>query len=160
MDKRGRYAKPEHERRFLLDQLPVDAVNPVRIKDRYLRDTRLRLRRIETMDGDLIEFKMGHKWRPDQEDPRLIQHTSIYLDETEYELLGTLPGDDLIKIRFRVDGQPNWAVDDHEFPHAGLIVLEVDFADAAGASIFAPPEWAMREVTRDEAYTGASLSRA
>lgn len=160
MDKRARYAKPEYERRFLLDEMPVGALSPVRINDRYLHGTRLRIRRIESMEGELIELKMGHKWRPEPDDPRVIQHTSIYLDETEYALLSTLPGDDLIKTRYRVKGKPNWALDVHESPRQGSIILEVNFADTKQAAVFEPPEWATREVTRDESYTGAGLSRA
>jgi CYTH domain-containing protein len=159
MDKRTRYAKPEYERRFLLDEVPVGVLDPVRIRDRYLRDTRLRLRRIETLDGDLIELKLGHKWRPDPQDPRVILHTSLYLDETEFGLLGAMPGDDLVKTRYWLEGQPNWAVDVHESPKAGSVLLEVNFSDPEEAPVFEPPEWVGREVTRDETYTGAGMSR-
>lgn len=160
MDKRTRYAKPEYERRFLLDELPVGTLNPVRIRDRYLHDTGLRLRRVEAMGGELLELKLGHKWRPDPTDPRVIMHTSIYLEETEFAVLSKLAGNDLVKTRHRVKHQPNWAVDLHESPKAGAIILEVNFPDTAKAAAFEPPEWAAREVTDDEGYTGAGLAKA
>lgn len=155
MDKRARYAKPEYERRFLLEGVPDGALRPVRISDRYLHDTRMRLRRVETLDGDLVELKLGHKWRPNSQDPRVIMHTSIYLDESEFELLSRLPGRDLVKIRYRFDSQPNWAVDQHHSPREDVIILEVNFSDANEANAFDPPPWVAGEVTDDEAYTGA-----
>jgi CYTH domain-containing protein len=160
MDKRARYAKPEYERRFLLDELPEGLLSSTRIRDRYLRDTRLRLRRVETTAGELIELKLGHKRRPEAGDARVILHTSLFLDETEFEILRGLPGYDLIKTRYRLDQQLDWAVDRHESPHADLVVLEVNFRDLAEAEVFEPPVWASREVTQDEAYTGGELARA
>ncbi len=159
MDKRARYAKPEYERRFLLEGVPDGAFRPVRISDRYLHDTRIRLRRVETLDGDLVELKLGHKWRPDSQDPRVVMHTSIYLDENEFELLSTLPGYDLVKIRYRFEGQPNWAVDQHQSPR-DPIILEVNFSDANEANLFHPPSWVAREVTDDEGCTGIGLARS
>lgn len=160
MDKRARYARPEYERRFLVDELPKGTLSPFRIRDRYLHDTGLRLRRVETIDGDLVELKLGHKWRPDPTYPRVIMHTSIYLDETEFALLSRLPGNDLVKTRYRVEDRSNWAVDLHESPKSGAIILEVDFPDTGEAAAFEPPDWASREVTDDEGYTGAGLARA
>ncbi|MGH8944919.1 MAG: hypothetical protein ACRDVL_02075 [Acidimicrobiia bacterium] len=160
MEKRDRYAKPEFERRFLLESLPTVVFGPVRIRDRYLQDTRIRLRRIESMEGELIELKLGHKWRPHAQDPRVIMHTSIYLDDTEFELLSKLAGNDLVKTRYRLEEQPNWAIDHHKAPRDGLIILEVNFADVDKAEEFEPPAWASVEVTDDEEYTGDGLARS
>lgn len=158
MDKRIRYAKPEYERRFLLTSPPSGLLSPLRIRDRYLTGTRLRLRQIETMEGDTTELKLGHKWRPEPGDPGVVMHTSIYLDVAEHALLAHLPGNELVKTRHRVDGQPNWAVDVHESPSSGVVILEVNFQDREDASAFVPPPWVAREVTREEAYTGGALA--
>jgi len=159
MDKRARYAKPEYERRFLLDELPNGLVAPVRMRDRYLSDTRLRLRRIETMDGETIELKLGHKWRPDPDDPRVILHTSVYLDENEHRLISSLPGDDLVKVRHRVSGEPNWAIDRYESPNEGVVILEINFVDVEEAGAFDPPGFVSGDVTGEARYTGSGMAR-
>lgn len=87
-------------------------------------------------------------------------HTSIYLDENEFELLSRLPGHDLVKTRYRFEGQPNWAVDQHQSPRDDVIILEVNFSDVDEARKFDPPPWAAGEVTDDEDYTGVGLARS
>ena len=61
----GKYACLEIERRYLLKDIPADldvTGNGWRIIDRYLPDTRLRLRRMESRAGEGRIFKLTQKY--------------------------------------------------------------------------------------------------
>ena len=59
----GKYARVERERRFLLARPPPApaVIASRRITDRYLPGTRLRLRRVDHLDGGTCEFKLTQK---------------------------------------------------------------------------------------------------
>ena len=93
-----KYARPERERRFLLDGVP-DGLGPsVHILDRYLEGTRMRLRRVDGPDGSVVG-KLGQKVRTDPHDPAEVWITNLYLDEDEYDRLVGLPAAVLEKSR-------------------------------------------------------------
>ena len=151
-----KYARPERELRFVLDAVPPGATGGHRIVDRYVRGTHLRLR--EAGEGDDAVLKLGHKARPDEADPRLVLHTTIYLTRPEFDLLAALPADILVKRRawVPVQGGGRIAVDRFEGLLAGLILAEVELADAG--TPFDPPPWVLAEVSTDERFTGGRLA--
>ncbi len=104
-------------------------------------------------------LKLGHKRRRTEHDPREIWHTSLFLDESEYRLLSALPGNRLVKTRWRmtVDGHPA-SVDVHSGPREGLVVLEVDFGDVESMGAFEAPAWVGPDVTGDPRFTGGGLA--
>lgn len=156
---REKYAVAECERRFWLDEMPPGVSNPRVISDLYLEGTRLRVRLVAEQDGEVLQRKLGHKRRPDSADPTFVLHTSLYLDEAEYEVLASLPGRALTKTRWTVPlGDRLGSVDAYERALAGLIILEVDLGDVQHLVSFNPPEWAGEEVTYDERFTGGSLA--
>lgn len=141
-----KYAHLESERRFLLAVLPPqDGARVLRITDRYVHGTRLRVRLVEE-DGQDDVFKLGQKQRLDESVPSINAHTTIYLDEREFRLLSALPAAVLRKTRHLLDG---WAFDEHE---SGLLLAETE---VTGAPWFA----FTREVTDDLAYTGGELAK-
>jgi len=157
-----KYAKVERERRWLLDGLPPfpDDARQVRIVDRYLHGTRLRLREVTETDGTVVR-KLGHKVRLG-DDAREVACTSLYLDDAEWAALGALPGDVLTKLRvFVPHGEHIVALDVFESPHAGLVLAEIDGGDrpAGVPDTFTGRFHVVREVTDDEAFTGAALAR-
>lgn len=158
MRAREKYARPEYERRFLLDRLPDDVTDPVRIRDRYLHETRLRLRLVETLAGDVLLRKLGQKRRVDPDDPRLVLHTTFYVGPHEYAVLSSLPGDNLVKVRYRQTTIPRARVDVIEEPARGVVLLEASFPDAVSMRLFRPSS-DMVEVTDDERHTGRELAR-
>ena len=99
-----------------------------------------------------MEWKLGHKFRPDPLSARLILHTTVYLTESEYQLLDSLPGADLVKTRHVLS---HGSVDVHE---DGSMILEVEFGSEEQAAAFSPPAYVLREVTDDEEYTGGGLA--
>ena len=136
-----KYAKPEIERRFRLDGVPPEASDPVEITDRYLEGGHLRLRCVRTA-GQPATYKLGHKHRPDPDDPLLVLHTSLYLTETEHSMLEQLPGRVLRKTRSRIDLDGRAAlVDVFHGPREGLVLLEVGFGADEDPRAFVPPAW-------------------
>ncbi len=151
-----KYAVVEHERRWLLPGVPGGARDPRRITDRYLDGTRLRLRLVESPDGEVLSRKLGHKRRVERADPSAVLHTSLYLDEAEWAVLAALPGRELAKTRWLLDvGEWLAAVDLFD---DGLVLLEIDFGSEDALRSFVPPSWFGDEVTADEAFTGGRLA--
>lgn len=144
-----KYASIESERRFLVRSVPPGASRVVEIHDRYLTSTRLRLREMTEADGSVVH-KLGHKVRLDGA-PR-IACTSLYLDDAEWSLLWSLPGRELRKTRHIVEGV---AIDEFR---DGTLLAEIDGGATPATDV---PAWldVIREVTDDEAWTGAALAR-
>lgn len=155
-----KYSIAECERRFLLHEIPSGASEPRLISDLYLEGTRLRVRLVAAQDGEVLERKLGHKRRTNPSDPTFTWHTSLYLDEAEYELVSSLPGRALTKTRWAVRlGDRRGSVDVFEGALANLVILEVDLGDKQEFDGFEPPAWLGPEVTFDETFTGGSLAR-
>ena len=95
-----KYAVVERERRWLLDGVPPEDGEAVRIEDQYVRGTRLRLRHVTSADGSVVR-KLGHKVRLGDGGPAEGACTSLYLDDAEWDLLAALPSDRLSKRRTR-----------------------------------------------------------
>jgi hypothetical protein len=150
-----KYAVVERERRYLLASLPADLTDPVRIIDRYVIGTRLRLRELTEPDGHVVR-KFTHKVRL-KEGPAEIASTNFYLDEGEWSLLFTLPARSLRKTRYIVD-RDGLQVAIDEYPD-GTLVAEIDDGESPPRDL---PEWldVVEDVTNDERWTGAHLARA
>jgi CYTH domain-containing protein len=139
------------------DDLSVDRT--LEITDRYLPGTGLRLRLVEEA-GTAPVRKLGHKVRLGPEQPSTVAHTTLYLDEQEYLLLLTLPGQELTKTRLLVAGpDPVWAVDLFHGVLEGLVLAEVDLGDRPDTGPVEPPGGPAVEVTRDERFTGGALAQ-
>ncbi len=154
-----KYAQVERERRWLLIRVPdlPHDVRTLRIIDRYVHGTRLRLREASEADGTVVR-KFGQKVRLG-DDAREVAHTSLYLDEGEWAALAELPGDVVTKTRTLVQsGGTTIAIDVFDGPLAGLILAEIDAGDGDGAEL--PLEYQpFDEVTDDDAFTGAALAQ-
>jgi CYTH domain-containing protein len=151
---RGRYARPEIERRYRVTAVPNPSPQPVRlIDDLYLDGLRLRLRRIEA--AGTVVFKLTQKIRAEPADPHHVSLTNIYLDADEYGCLCTLPGHRLTKTR-QVVGELPWCVDTFHGHLEGLVLAEVELA--AVDSPITPPGWLGAEVTHDDRFSGGRLA--
>lgn len=152
----SRFARPEWERRFLLEKFPlnVSVTRVVEIVDRYITGTRLRLRRMNDSDG-LVAFKLTQKVNDDAVGAFQGQLTTIYLSEPEYDVLAKLPACVLGKTRHSV---PPLGIDVFKNELTGLILAEAEFGSAVEAAAFEPPAFSFREVTTDPRFTGGSLA--
>lgn len=150
-----KYALLEHERRWRVDLRAMGPVAPLpfrEIDDVYLRDTRLRLRKMRSEEG--VVFRLGKKYGKEPGGAEPV--TSIYLAEAEYFALSQLPGYVVRKRRYSVG---EGALDVYEAP-VSLAIFEREFASAADAAAFAPPSFAIEEVTGRPEYSGFALARA
>lgn len=63
--KKQKYAQIERERRFIVPDLPKTINSEkrfTRIHDRYLQNSRLRLRSMQMSDGQANQYKLGQKY--------------------------------------------------------------------------------------------------
>ena len=153
----GRYSQIEREQRWLLREVPEGLVDPVQIHDIYLRDTNLRLRRMESPQG--VIWKLGQKVRERPESPEIVRLTNIYLAEREYNVLTTLAGAQLSKTRWHwVWRDRGLSVDVFDEPLKGLVLAEIELG---------PPEihldapvGALADVTYNNQFSGGVLAWA
>jgi len=158
-----KYAKLELERRFLLREQPpdLDASDAWRILDRYIDGTRLRLRRMDRLEGAETVYKLSKKEVPDAGDFSRIAITTIYLTDEEYRRLEPLPARVLAKRRYKLrDGASVYSVDVFDGNLSGLVLAEISFDSEEEMAAHAVPPFAAAEVSRDESYTGAALAAA
>lgn len=152
-----KYAHWVAERRFLVDAArlpPLDAEGARRIEDLYIDGGRMRLRAITFLSSGEKEFKLAKKYAADN--PLIGPMTNLYLSAEEHAVLDVLPGARLAKRRHRVGA---FTVDVFEGPLAGLVLAECEASNRMAAMRVDVPEWCVREVTDEAAYTGGELAR-
>jgi CYTH domain-containing protein len=145
----GKYARYELERRWLLDGIPEGAEEEHEIHDRYIEGTRLRLRDMGS------QRKLTQKEAPSPPDYARTVITNLYLSQAEYDLLTALPARELRKRRYRLG---RYSIDVFEGPLRGLVLAEAEFASEDEMRTHPDPDFALRDVTGDERYTGGWLA--
>lgn len=154
-----KYARIESERRFLLRSLPLNlnTREGSRITDRYWPATRMRLRLIESLDGQVLARKLTQKYVDADQPPEDTTITNQYLTEAEYALFAQLPGNELVKRRYKfLHEGSGYSIDQFEGELEGLLVAEIE----AGQGVLpasAVPEFAVYEVTAEPAFSGGVL---
>ena len=156
-----KYAKAERERRWLVDPVKCPDLSellPVLIEDRYIANTRLRLRRMtDTLDGSQ-SLKLTKKYH--SFDPRDRWIVTAYLTQAEYEVFAMLPAAIVEKERYRlVENGNRYSLDVFQRENAGLHLAEIECATVAELQALDPPTWAVLEVTEDGSYQGGALAR-
>jgi CYTH domain-containing protein len=158
----GKYARFELERRFLVGRPPEGIAEDQgwRISDRYIKNTRLRLRRMEPIHGGEVVFKLGQKDVPSPSDFSRMTITNIYLSAREYAVLAELEALELHKRRHPIAHDDRiFSVDVFDAHLTGLVLAEVGFetSDEMGRPFDLPP-WVIREVSNDIRFTGGALA--
>jgi CYTH domain-containing protein len=149
-----KYATVERERRFLVSSIPEGVTRSVKILDRYIIGSRLRLREVAEVDGTIVR-KLGQKIRISP-GPEEVASTTLYLDDAEWDLLCRLPSRVLRKTRHIMDRDGIIvAIDEH---NDGTLVAEIDYGDRPPSRA---PAWlpVLEDVSHDERWTGAHLAR-
>lgn len=155
-----KYAHIERERRFLVRNAipPVVHARRLKIRDRYIVGTTLRLRSVEETDLPTI-FKLGQKIRFDKKLPSTNAHTTMYISAEEFALLAQLPADTLEKVRWiEKIGDFNLSIDEFGAQLTGLVLAEIDLGATRTFPDTFPLDFA-DEVTNDERFTGGALSK-
>jgi hypothetical protein len=159
----GKYARFELERRFVLESVPsdLDLGYGWRIIDRYIENTRLRLRRMDPIHRGETILKLGQKDVPSPPDFGRMTITNIYLSPPEYSVLSGLDALELRKRRYSAaHDERSFGIDVFEGDLTGLVLAETGFD--TGAEMKQPldlPVWVGAEVTTDDRFTGGSLAR-
>jgi CYTH domain-containing protein len=153
-----RYARIEHERRFLLPSFPrgQPIVRIRRITDRYIEGTNLRLRE-QKDDCNPPVFKLTQKIPAPESAAQQRYITTMYLDRDTHERLSQLPAEILVKVRYSV---PPFGIDVFEGVLEGLVLAEAEFESAAEAEAVTIPDFIVHEVSSDVRFTGGLLVRA
>lgn len=154
-----KYAQIEFERRWLVENPPppknLAGVESSSIDDRYITGTRMRLRKTVNAKGETT-YKLGKKYGPIKAGVEPI--TNIYLTEAEYELYAKLPARTLSKKRYRVkEGEMRYSLDIHE--ESGKCFAEAEARDERSLQKIPKPTFATREITGEDALSGASLAK-
>ena len=157
----GKYACLEIERRYLLHHLPEDLNKQVfwHIIDRYLDNTRLRLRRMTSASGQQI-FKFTQKYQTLTQNISHNTITNIYLNEVEYGCLATLAVPELVKKRYTYEYQDQlYGIDVFAGILTGLILAEVEGEHETDVAELATPTFAVAEVTTNPFFRGGNLAK-
>ncbi|MFI0220563.1 hypothetical protein [Streptomyces lydicus] len=126
------------------------------INDRYVKGTRLRLRRADLSNGR-CELKLTQKVPNSQPGATQGLITNTYLSPAEYDVIASLPAAVLSKTRFSV---PPLGVDVFDGRLQGLVLAEAEFTADDEAQSFDPPAGCVAEVTNDTRFTGGRLVQA
>jgi CYTH domain-containing protein len=158
----GKYACLEIESRYLLRQIPDDLRdNPQGwlIIDRYLPNTRLRLRHMQSLSGDEHIYKLTQKYRSESQDVYETIITNMYLTEAEYDRFETLEAKTLKKKRYPYS-LPNFSlsIDVFEGRHQGLILAEMEMDKKADVDELALPSFILKDITDDLFFSGGNLA--
>lgn len=158
----GKYACLEIERRYLLKELPAGLIEQGYswdIVDRYILNTRLRLRRMTSPSNGTIILKLGQKYREAGQDPTQTTMTNIYLDEAEYGCLSQLEANELVKKHYRYAyAGRTYTTEVFEGPLQGLILAEIETETAQELAALPFPTFAFKDVTDEPFFTGGFLA--
>ena len=127
------------------------------IEDRYFDAGRMRLRRMIREGADPV-YKLCKKYG------RVTTYAepivNIYLTLEEYNSLLAIPGQDLAKRRYFYEFcDHRFGIDEYGGPLKGLYTCEVEAQPGESVEAIAFPEFAVRDVTADEYFSGANLAR-
>jgi CYTH domain-containing protein len=130
----------------------------VQIWDNYVTGTRLRLRRIRVPLTKERIYKLTQKYAADPPDFSRTVITNIYLAPEEYEVLSVFEGNEIRKNRYRFEHEGRaYSIDIFLGALWGLVLAETSFETDEEMKEFAPPPFAVMDVTADEMFTGARL---
>jgi CYTH domain-containing protein len=157
-----KYTRVEYERRFLVSphagwRSAAESYSKT-FEDKYLRDSRLRLRILTDSDTERRVIKLNKKF--ESASPYFRTVSRILLSPREYELLDGLEGDRLKKIRYYQNYRGRvFSIDVFEGELDGLVLCETEADGLEDLMLAEPPVYAKREVTEDPFFEGGNLCR-
>lgn len=158
-----KYTRVEYERRFLVsphaDWMTAVESYSKTFEDKYVRDSRLRLRILTDSDTGRRVIKLNKKFESPSAYFRTVSR--ILLSQREYELLDGLDGDRLKKIRYYQNYRNRvFSIDVFEGELDGLILCETEAEGLEDLMLAEPPPYAKHDVTDDRFFEGGNLCRA
>jgi len=162
MNEESSYTRVEYERRFLVLtdsgwEKSVRSYSKLFV-DKYLSNTRLRLRTLADSDSNRRIIKLTKKEASDSAYFRTISR--ILLSRDEYDILSQLDGQLIKKVRHYYDHHGRiFSIDVFEGELTGLILSEVESDDLEDLMSIEPPAFVTKEVTEDPFFDGGNLSK-
>lgn len=156
----AKYSRIEYERRFLVAsdsdwQRFVEPYSKTFV-DKYLTNSRLRLRLLTDSDSDRQLIKLTKKYESDS--LYFQQISTIILSSAEYQIFDALEGNRLKKVRYYHNYQGQvYSIDVFENELKGLILCETERDNLEDLMSAEFPDYASREVTEDSFFTGGNL---
>jgi len=157
MRRRHHVSSREIERKFLIEQLPLEILRSrhFRIAQGYLanepggRHVRLRKKRKTTF----LTFKIGRGAAREERE--------IRLSPKQFDTLWpATAGRRLRKTRYEIPWKNlKIEIDIYHGRNDGLMVAEVEFPSHASCRQFKPPRWFGREITGEKRYSNVRLAR-
>lgn len=158
----SKYARIERERRYLLQDLPeglTRADHHLQITDNYITGTRLRIRKVRDPKTNKWIVKFTQKFAPNPEDLSRTVITNTYLNAIEAETLAIFAANEIRKNRYSFEFENRqFSIDMFLGDLFGLVLAEVSFASDEDLDNFAPPPFALADVTNNEIFSGGRLS--
>ena len=157
-----KYSRVEYERRFLVAR-NTDWRNNVEsysktYEDKYLLDSRLRLRVLTDSDTQRRVLKLNKK--RDSASPYFRTVSRILLSPAEYLLLDRLAGNRIKKTRFYQTYRGRvFSIDVFDGVLDGLVLCETEADGLEELMSAEPPPYATQEVTSDPFFEGGNLCR-
>ncbi|HKA16973.1 MAG TPA: hypothetical protein VKN18_01535 [Blastocatellia bacterium] len=158
----NKYTRVEFERRFLVSsdgswKNSVETYSKT-YEDKYLRDSRLRLRILTDSDSERRVIKLNKKF--ESPSPYFRTVSRILLSPEEYQLLFRLDGDRLTKVRHYCNHLGRvFSIDVFSGELEGLIICETEADSLEDLMSVEPPPYVTREVTDDSFFDGGNLCR-
>ena len=158
----AKYSRIEYERRFLVstDADWKNFVEPYSktFEDKYLQDTRLRLRLLTDSDTNRQLIKLTKKFESDS--PYFQQICTVILSLNEHRLFNTLEGNRLKKIRYYHNYCSQvFSIDVFTGDLDGLVLCETESDGLENLMSAELPAYLEHEVTEDIFFTGGNLCR-
>ena len=157
----GKYACLETERRYLLEKIPdglLENIDGWLITDRYIPNTRLRLRHMKSASGNENIYKLTQKYRSETQNADETTITNLYLTEEEYNHLEALEARIIEKKRYPYQAHhQHFSIDIFAGRHQGLILAEMELEKPAEAPESNLPAFVLKDITNDPFFTGGNL---
>jgi CYTH domain-containing protein len=157
-----KYTRIEYQRRFLVSPHTdwksfVESYSKT-FEDKYLRDSRLRLRTLTDSDTGRRVLKLNKKH--ESPSPYFGTVSRILLSPSEYGLLDDLEGDRLKKTRYYQTYRGRvFSIDVFDGELDGLVLCETEADGLENLMSAEPPSYATHEVTEDPFFEGGNLCR-
>ncbi|HSK73456.1 MAG TPA: hypothetical protein VK892_17290 [Pyrinomonadaceae bacterium] len=156
----AKYSRVEYERRFLVapesDWKKFVEPYSKTFEDKYLRDSRLRLRNLTDSDSSRRLIKLTKKYESDS--PYFQMISTIILSPEEYQIFDALEGNRLRKVRYYHNYRGRiFSIDVFENELSGLVLCETESDGLEDLMSAEPPEYVKREVTENAFFTGGNL---
>lgn len=155
-----KYSILEIEKKWLLDAQNLPNLNTLdfcKIEDKYLNNTRIRLRKVNYNNSEKISYKLCKKYGKLNDFSEPI--TNIYLTKQEFEIFDLQAGNKLCKTRYYYPYFSNtFAIDEIKIDNKTLYLLELEVKKISDFENLKLPNFIIEEVTLNEKYNGNNLA--